>query len=347
MGCSSSHDASVEPVERKSVGGGHANDLAPESFASGRNIPTVEYVTPFRRTSGTGRVKDLPAMNGTDERTSFAEPLWQGGPVPLASKPSKGASRQFEEPVGWPHTPPVQDEHRLGYSSQEEGSPPNAGKSTSPPPTLDDDDPWTHLQAKYKPNTGPRVLKQQVSRTRKTGNFSDDDEDDFEMLEPGKIDDSFAVPNIKSVTPSAVLATFGHNQKPQKAVGPPKGGSWGNGELAAQGTLMMGALEDVPPSHKRQAPLPAVGVSNHDAPMSPSSTIRTSHAGGGKNSNQLRGAGGAGAASGTAVETIGVEDFEDVDALLASEMEGSKMGDDLAKKLAKYEEEMRLLGEDD
>ncbi len=112
--------------------------------------------------------------------------------------------------------------------------------------------------------------------------------------------------------------------------------------MAMAGTLMMGALEAVPPPHKRLPALAGGGVSNadDDAPMSPSSARNS------KNQQRGGGAAAAGAVAATTVEAMGMEDFEDVDALLASEMEGPKMGDDLSRKLAKYEEEMRLLEDD-
>ncbi|GAX78906.1 hypothetical protein CEUSTIGMA_g6345.t1 [Chlamydomonas eustigma] len=91
--------------------------------------------------------------------------------------------------------------------------------------------------------------------------------------------------------------------------GPVKSGGWGNGDLAAAGTLMLG--EEQPTYSSATAARPP-GYPDHDNfDFSPSAV--------------------------TNGDDLGMEDMEDVDALLAEEMIASGLNSDLASKLARFE----------
>lgn len=196
------------------------------------------------------------------------------------------------------------------YSLQEEAPEPAAAPPPPPPP---EDDPWAALQAQYNPNANKK------SAVRKSG--MDDDDDDFEMVAPGvsagsEIEAEYALltrpqaRGSKAATPSATAHSYQQSAPPAQK---PKGGDWGNGDLALAGTLMLNETESAPPPSKfnqslrKPAPPPV-----EDYAVIP---------------KQAK------------LDDLGVADFDqsELDALMDDIEPADKMGDELAAKLARFE----------
>lgn len=209
----------------------------------------------------------------------------------------------------------------------------------APAPPLEDD-PWAALQAQYNPNNKTKPM-------RKTGGM-EEDEDEFEMLAPPLSDLNREIesvvmgiqpqkPTSKVATPSlpphasksapastSAAATFDQFNKPSA----PRGGDWGNGNLASAGTFMMGGddgegiVAPAPPSKLNQSLRKPHGAAaaSHPPPqtlMDASSVPQQAN-----------------------LDDLGVADFDqdELDALMDDiEAETNTLGDDLAAKLARFE----------
>jgi hypothetical protein len=169
----------------------------------------------------------------------------------------------------------------------------------------DEDDPWSSLQSKYKlgrPNAGARTSALKGKTTS-----CDIDEDDVVILDS----DNSSSKNRGFAPPSAVKLAARPLLPPQPLVpgGPVRTGGWGNGDLAAAGTLMLG---EEPPTYSSATAAPLPGYTDHNSMWLQPAAVRQG-------------------------EDLGMEDMDDVDALLAEEMVASGLNSDFASKLARFE----------
>lgn len=199
------------------------------------------------------------------------------------------------------------------HSPQEEESP---GPAPAPPPPPEDD-PWAALQAQYNPKAN-----KSKAALRKSGM---EDDDEFEMLAPGvsagaEIEAEYAMVmkprsrGSKAVTPSTAVHPNQQSAPAQK----PKGGDWGNGDLAMAGTLMLNENEPAPLPSKLNQSLRKPGREILPPIMDYASVPKQAK-----------------------LDDLGVADFDqsELDALMddIDEKHNNQMGDELAAKLAKFE----------
>jgi hypothetical protein len=149
---------------------------------------------------------------------------------------------------------------------------------------------------------------------RSTPTF-DDDEDDVVVLDAGRMSDNGgtlkANANGGYTTPSSIKLAARPPPQPAAPVGPARTGGWGNGNLAAAGTLMLGDDEPATVICKPQPRLPASTRCDEEDDDQRASFKSTGD--------------------------LGIEEIEDIDALLAEEMAAHGLNKDLAGKLARFE----------
>ena len=112
-----------------------------------------------------------------------------------------------------------------------------------------EEDPWASLQSKYKIGEGKGAAggggkKVPPIPTKKNSTF-DDDDDDVVMLDAGTDSSKGHAGGGGYATPSAIKLAARGPPPPAAVGGQARAGGWGNGDLAAAGTLMLG---DVVPS---------------------------------------------------------------------------------------------------
>ena len=235
-------------------------------------------------------------------------------------------------------------------ASSKESSPPPARESSGSQAQADggEADPWASLQSKYKIGErgsagagGPRVPPLPTKRVAAA--FDDDDEDDVVVLDAGRTSDCDGRPTGRGgggggyATPTAIKLAARAPPPPQ-ASAQARGGGWGNGNMAAAGTLMLGDEVTTAPTAAAATRHPG-GLSRYDEDEEEENTeLEVPHS-----DNAAARGGGARQASYKS-DDLGMEEFDDVDALLAEEMRAAGLNDDLAAKLARLE---AALGVDD
>ncbi|KAG1657340.1 hypothetical protein FOA52_003763 [Chlamydomonas sp. UWO 241] len=203
------------------------------------------------------------------------------------------------------------------------------------PPPVDPDDPWSAIQSKYADvrSPGAAAAAAPPPRAKRAPVDSDSDDDDVVMLEgpnPRSYAPSMAMSNSVFEAPVGRLRAQGSNGSTSGGGGGgstsgggggPRAGGWGDGALAANGTLMLGDQVSGP----KRAP-----HAHTHAPPAPDNT---------------REAVDPGVRGGTK-DDLGLEDMEDmdVDALINQEEANGGLNPDLAAKLRAFED---MGGEDD
>jgi hypothetical protein len=218
-----------------------------------------------------------------------------------------------------------------------------ASKSQSEPPS-DPEDPWASLQAQYKiqgENHG-NTAKRLVNKQRAGDN--DEDEDEVIVIDEGhNSDDELQDTRSKSSTVRGSRATSQQRITPPPMPivnsnvikGPPQKGSWGQGDLASAGTLMLGeekplqSLKNAPPQRSRLPPLTA----KPEDPRDSDEFQAVLEVGG-----MVGGVSGVGMGMpGCVAGDLGMEDVEDLDLLIDEEMNILGVNAGLASKLAQFE----------
>ncbi|KAG1659759.1 hypothetical protein FOA52_004414 [Chlamydomonas sp. UWO 241] len=183
-------------------------------------------------------------------------------------------------------------------------------------PAADPNDPWAALQSKYANAQEAPPKGQYNSKLR---NVTEDD-DEVEML----LDGNMELGDLGAGRGRWRGGSSGKSgpapQSPVQVQQPtgPRGGGWGNGDLAVNGTLMLGDTQPQSPARQTQQPLP----SDYAPPKS------RGGAGGGSSQPKAQ-----------STEVMGFEDMEDmdVDAMIKQEMDDGGLNADLAAKLKRFE----------